>query len=275
MINNTINATEQENSISACLLTARAENRLGIIPFINCGDPDLQTTHSLLSACDHSGVCAVELGVPFANSITDGPKILKSHERALAQKTQFEDVIDLVRDFRQESSLPIYILAEYRHTVHQRGITAVLTQAKSAGANGFLMHCLPPLLLRSYLDTAREVGLATVLGLFPNSKPNQIEFVMNETTGFIYLTSSYGKTGTASGLTPNSLSFFKQIRDQAKQPLAVGFGLKTRTDLKTIFNSGVDAGIVGSSITAIIEQHLDDATAMCAAVTHYLTEMQI
>ncbi len=274
MIDTISSRTAPLNLLSAQLLKARAEQRIGVIPYINSGDPDLQATRSLLSICERSGACAVELGVPFANSITDGPIILKSHARALGQKTEFEDVMDLVRDFRRESMLPIYLLVEYSHTVRRRNMTSVLTEAKSVGVDGCLMHCLPPLLLRQYLDTASDVDMATVLGLFPNSGPEQIKFVLSETTGFIYLASTYGKTGAASGLTPRALSFFKQMRSQAKQPLAVGFGVKTRMDLETIFNNGIDTGIIGSSITAIIEQHLDDAMAMCVAVGHYLTELQ-
>ena len=265
----------QKNSLNACLLNKRKEKRVGVIPFINGGDPDLKTTQSLLLACEKSNVCAVELGVPFPNSVTDGMAILKSHERALLHQTQFEDIIELVYDFRRGSMLPIYLLAEFNHTVRQRSIESVLTQAKSAGVDGFLMHCLPPVLLRSYLDIARDVGIETILGLFPNSKPKQIQWVISETTGFIYLASTYRKTGSTSGFIPRTLAFFKQIRNLAKQPLAVGFGVKTRQDLETIFSSGVDAGIIGSSITAIIEYYLDDLTAMCAAVKHYLTELQI
>ena len=256
------------------LLKARAEQCPGLIPFINCGDPDLTVTRSLLSVCERSGVCAVELGVPFAGSITDGATILRSHDRALRRQVEFEDVLDLVRDLRRQSVLPIFLLVEYGHTVRGRGIESVVSQAKNAGIDGMLMHCLPPMLLRQYLDAARSYELATVLGLFPNSSSNQIQFVLSETTGLIYLASAYGKTGVSFGLAPEALCFFRRIRQEADQPLAVGFGLKTRTDLNTIFDNGADAGIIGSPVTAIVEQHLDDSQAMCAAVEQYFKQLQ-
>ncbi len=255
------------------IFEARAGRRIGLIPFINCGDPNLTATRSLLSVCEQNGACAVELCVPFADSITDGATICKSHDRALRQKIVFEDAVDLVRDLRRQSALPIILLVEYSHTVRRRGIESVVAQAKSAGVDGILMHCLPPMLLRQYLDTARDYGMATVLGLFPNSGQDQIEFVLAETTGFIYLATSYGKTGVTSGLASSTLAFFATIRQRAVQPLAVGFGLKTRKDLDKIFNAGADAGIIGSPITAIIEQELDDHAAMCVKVIRFLNQL--
>lgn len=262
--------TDQVNTLKNHLLKKRHSQDIGLIPFINSGDPDLWTTRSLLSICKRNQVCAVELGVPFGNSISDGETILRSHERAIRKKVEFEDVLEIVRDFRRESPLPIVLLVEYSHTIRNRGIESVVAQAKSVGVDGMLVHCLPPVLLKRYLDTARNYLMATVLGLFPNSSTDQINFVLAEATGFVYLASTYGKTGSNSGLSEKALSFFKKIRRNSHQPLAVGFGLKTRADLDAIYNSGVDAGIIGSPIVALIEQNLNNPEAICSAVDEYI-----
>lgn len=257
------------------LLDARFQRNAGLVPFINCGDPDLVTTRALLSICNHSQVCAIELGVPFADSVTDGPTILKSHERALSQKITFDHVLELVRDFRLESKLPLYLIVEYSYTVRRHGIESVVARAKSAGVDGILLHCLPPVLTAQYLDITRSYRLATVLGLFPNSKPEKIDFVLSQATGFVYIAASYGRTGGKAGLSPEALSFFKTIRFRTDQPLAAGFGIKTRKDLEIIHYHGINAGIIGSPIARIIEHNLGDNEALCCEVEHYFKQMQI
>ena len=47
---------------------ARAfENGKAFIPFITCGDPDLETTEQLIYAMERAGADLIELGIPFSD----------------------------------------------------------------------------------------------------------------------------------------------------------------------------------------------------------------
>ena len=64
--------------------TARAfENGKAFIPFIACGDPDLNTTKRAVMEAVKNGADLIELGIPFSDPTAEGPVIQAANERAL------------------------------------------------------------------------------------------------------------------------------------------------------------------------------------------------
>ena len=47
------------------------------IPFITCGDPDLDTTYEVVCAAAKNGADLIELGIPFSDPTAEGPVIMK------------------------------------------------------------------------------------------------------------------------------------------------------------------------------------------------------
>lgn len=43
------------------------------IPFITCGDPDLDTTKEIVRAMEKNGADLIELGIPFSDPTAEGP----------------------------------------------------------------------------------------------------------------------------------------------------------------------------------------------------------
>ena len=43
------------------------------IPFITCGDPDLDTTKEIVRAMEKNGADLIELGIPFSAPTAEGP----------------------------------------------------------------------------------------------------------------------------------------------------------------------------------------------------------
>ena len=50
-------------------------NGKAFIPFLTCGDPDLETTEKLISAIADAGADLIELGIPFSDPTAEGPVI--------------------------------------------------------------------------------------------------------------------------------------------------------------------------------------------------------
>ena len=69
--------------IGSCFETLKIENRKALVVFITAGDPDLESTKSILDVIDDSGADIVELGVPFSDPLADGPVIQASALRPL------------------------------------------------------------------------------------------------------------------------------------------------------------------------------------------------
>ena len=56
-------------------------NGKAFIPFITCGDPDLETTAAAVRAMAANGADLIELGIPFSDPTAEGPVIQGQHPR--------------------------------------------------------------------------------------------------------------------------------------------------------------------------------------------------
>ena len=72
------------------------------IPFITCGDPDLDTTKAAVKAMVENGADLIELGIPFSDPTAEGPVIQGANVRALSGGVTTDKVFDMVRDLRKD-----------------------------------------------------------------------------------------------------------------------------------------------------------------------------
>lgn len=254
------------------LLKNRNARKRNICVYLNCGDPGLEITRQLIEVCEHKKVDLIELGVPFANSFTDGSGVLRSHERALKNNVQLEHVLDMLAQLRKSCIIPVVLLADFSHTVKPRGLANFIQQIKNAGIDSVLLHGLPPLYFNDYVRLTNEHNIDPVFSLYPNSKPQVITQTLANARSFIYLVSQYGRTGNLIDFqSPELQKFYKKIRNATELPLMAGFGIKNRTDIETIFStSELDGVIIGSAITNIIESELHGPHRIIAQVENYL-----
>jgi len=247
----------EQGRLQKIFLANRKLKKKGLIVFVNAGDPDLCTTKQIIKILQYNKVDAVELCVPFPNSFTDGEVILRSHTRALAHNKTFYDVLGMIADLRTTCDIPIVLLADFSHTVRPIGLEEFIKACKWVGVDGTMIHCLPPLLADEYSSLSSEWDLETIFSLYPKTSPEKRREIYNKTRGFIYLVTTYGKTGKSKKLSNEVLSFLQTVREETSLPLAVGFGIKTNEHVKQLYHAGTDAVIIGSAITSIIETNLD------------------
>ena len=133
------------------LLTSRRDAKTELVFFVNAGDPCPEVTFDMLRVLAQHKGAAVELCVPFPRSLTDGPLIRASHQRALINGMALPTVLKLVTRARAELDLAIVLLADYGHTVEPLGLERFLQESFSAGASATLIHCLPPARRQAYV----------------------------------------------------------------------------------------------------------------------------
>src|SRR5687768_17757518 len=95
------------NRVDAMFKRLRREKRCGLIAYVTCGDPDVETTIRVVEELEHAGADAVELGVPFSDPIADGPVIQAAAQRALQGGTTLLDVFRAARAIRERSQIPL------------------------------------------------------------------------------------------------------------------------------------------------------------------------
>ncbi|NJL00284.1 MAG: tryptophan synthase subunit alpha [Spirulinaceae cyanobacterium RM2_2_10] len=234
-------------SVSACFQTLRAQSQCALIPFITAGDPDLDTTAAALKTLDQAGADLIELGVPYADPLADGPTIQAAAMRALQRGTRLEAVLEMVQATVGEISAPI-ILFTYFNPIFHRGIETFLDQAAAAGVKGMVIPDLPLEEAEAVLVPAAARGVEVTLLVAPTSPTERIRAIAQQSQGFIYLVSVTGVTGTRTTVASRVKDLLPQLRAVTDKPIGVGFGISQPEQASQVKAWGADAAIVGSAI---------------------------
>lgn len=260
-------------NIESLFYRNRKLQKKGLIAFLNAGDPLIDVSKDILHAMKDNHVDAVELCVPFCNSVTDGQVIRRSHDRALANKTTLEEVLKLVRWSNDNVGIPIILLADYSYTVRPKTIASFLNSCANYGVNATLIHGLPPRARQAYFDISRELEIETVLSFYLQSMPSLRATTYKDAQGFVYVVSKYGRSGSTIEFDRQMALKLKEIRNETTLPLAVGFGIKTNQHMDIVYNAGFDACVIGSSITRVIEDNISQTSTIPRAIDQYLKQL--
>src|SRR5262245_43289354 len=181
------------------------ERRAAFIPFIMAGDPDLETTATLIEALAAGGADLIELGVPFSDPIADGPVNQRAAARALAAGTKLSGILQVVARHRDRLGVPI-VLFTYVNPILARGVERFAEQAAASGVDGVLAVDLPPEEAEGDLVPAlRRQGVDTIFLLSPTSTRERVQRVAAASSGFVYYVSRTGVTGERTQLAPELL----------------------------------------------------------------------
>ncbi|MGW5879062.1 tryptophan synthase subunit alpha [Nocardiopsis terrae] len=236
----------------------RPSNAPGLALFLNAGDPPLQDLPRLAESLDALGVDCLELAVPFPDSATDGPVIRRSAHRALADGVGLDQVLAAVERIRPRlRRMRIVLLADWSHTVRPLGTGAFVRRVRDRGADGLLVHGLPPRGREAYLSAVRETGLPSVTTCYAGSDPAVVARAAAEATAFVYLVAYYGRSGGAGRVDPRSVAAATaELRKRTDVPIAVGFGVSGAADTELMHRLGADAVVVGSAAVESVERSL-------------------
>ena len=250
----------------------RKNNRGAFIAFTVIGDPDPETSLSVINSLVDGGADVLELGMPFSDPIADGPTIQAADNRALAHGMDTDKAFMLIRKIRQTTDIPIGILV-YANIVVARGISTFYYDAKKAGVDSILVADLPIEEADEYIEAASKAQIETVFMVTPLTPEERTRKIVSKTTGFIYLVSRLGVTGAAAELQKDTLELIKRVRPYTTLPLFVGFGISKPEHVKAVLEAGADGAIVGSAIVSKIEGHLGDTQGTLSSVRALSADM--
>ncbi|MBD2336082.1 tryptophan synthase subunit alpha [Calothrix sp. FACHB-156] len=233
-------------SISKHFEALRANNQCALIPFLTAGDPDLENTAEALRVLDASGADFIELGVPYSDPLADGPIIQAAATRALKQGTRLIHVLEMLQSVTRSLRSPI-ILFTYYNPILNIGVQPFLEQVAAAGVKGLVVPDLPLEEASHLLQVADAVGVEVTLLVTPNSSPERIQAIAQQSRGFIYLVSVTGVTGIRQEIQTRVKDVLSQIRSVTDKPIGVGFGISTPEQALQLKEWGADAVIVGSA----------------------------
>ncbi|WP_296223148.1 tryptophan synthase subunit alpha [Ralstonia sp. UBA689] len=248
-----------------------AQGRKGLIPFITAGDPSPEMTVDLMHALVKGGANVIELGVPFSDPMADGPVIQRASERALAHKVGLRNVLEYVRAFRTTDTTTPVVLMGYANPIERMGVDAFTKAAAEAGVDGVLVVDYPPEECEGFAKTMRAAGIDPIFLLAPTSTEARIAQIARVASGYIYYVSLKGVTGAATLDLDSVAARIPQIRQHARLPVGVGFGIRDAATARAI--SGVaDAVVIGSRLVQLLEEAPREQAVQC--LTDFIAEIR-
>lgn len=232
------------------------ENGKAFIPFITCGDPDLETTAAAIRAAVENGADLIELGIPFSDPTAEGPVIQGANLRALNGGVTTDKIFAFVKELRRDIEVPMVFMT-YANVVFSYGAERFISTCCDIGIDGLILPDLPFEEKEEFLPFCHKYGVDLVSLIAPTSE-NRIAMIAKEAEGFLYIVSSLGVTGTRSEITTDLASIISIVRQNTDIPCAIGFGISTPEQAKKMADIS-DGAIVGSAIIKLLEQHGKDA----------------
>ena len=227
-------------------------NGKAFIPFITCGDPDLETTESAVRAAAENGADLIELGIPFSDPTAEGPVIQGANIRALKGGVTTDKIFELVRRLRRDVRVPMVFMT-YANVVFSYGSERFIAACRDIGIDGLILPDVPFEEKEEFLPLCRRYGIDLISLIAPTSQ-NRIARIAREAEGFLYIVSSLGVTGVRSEITTDLEAIVKVVRQNTAIPCAIGFGISTPKQAGEMA-AYADGVIVGSAIIRILEQY--------------------
>ncbi|RSD26197.1 tryptophan synthase subunit alpha [Mesobacillus subterraneus] len=222
------------------------------VPYIMAGDGGMETLKEKLLYLQECGAAAIEIGIPFSDPVADGPTIQKAGIRALKEGTTLKMVLNDIRAYKEEISIPL-ILMTYLNPIVAYGLEKFAEDASEAGISGCIIPDLPleeedfilPMLDRNELSLIRLVTITT---------PDQrIREIASRATGFIYAVTVAGITGARNDFSEELTDFLQNVKSLSTVPVMAGFGISSAEQVVEICKY-CDGVIVGSKIVDLFHQ---------------------
>jgi tryptophan synthase alpha chain len=250
-----------------------AQKRAALIPFFVIGDPDFDTSLSLVKAAIDAGADILELGVPFSDPIADGPTIQKADVRALTNGMTVGKALQFIRKVKTYKDIPIGLLMYY-NLVYQYGTDRFFTDFHKAGVNSVLVADLSIDDADEVVPAATAAGVETVFMVTPNTTGDRMRLIASKTTGFIYAVSLLGVTGSREQLSDAAEGLVGRLKAITQVPVSVGFGISRAEHAVAIARAGADGVIIGSRLVGIVEDNLDNIDKMIGDIVSFVREVK-
>ncbi|MBA3889305.1 MAG: tryptophan synthase subunit alpha [Gemmatimonadaceae bacterium] len=254
-------ATTSSDAIAQRFATLRTAGRKALIPYVTAGFPDPARTGDLLQGLQACGADIIEVGVPFSDPMADGPVIQASSQAALEHGVTFDRVLEMIAAARLD--IPV-VLFSYLNPLVAAGDDA-LRRAADAGAHGVLVTDLPVGADPEREDWLGGGPLAFIRLVAPTTPVERMRLIARNGSGFVYLISRLGVTGTRDDLPPDLSDTVARLRGATDLPVCVGFGI-SRPEQARIVAGMADGVIVGSAVVRASGEGVDTALALVAGM---------
>jgi len=232
------------------------ENGKALITFITAGDPDLDTTKSIIKQLEENGCNLIEIGIPFSDPIAEGEVIMGADERALKGGATTDKIFDMVKEIRSDINIPMVFMT-YLNVVFGYGKEKFMEKCNECNIQGIIIPDMPYEEKGELLQVASKNNVKIISMIAPTSD-ERIQMISKDAEGFLYVVSSLGVTGKRKNITTDIESIIMKIKNETNVPCAVGFGIGDSESAIKMARYA-DGVIMGSAIVEIAAKYGKDS----------------
>jgi tryptophan synthase alpha chain len=245
--------------IASAFAKAARENRAAFVAYLCGGDPSFEVSLDACRTLLDNGVDLLEIGMPFSDPLADGLTNQLAAQRALESGMTVDRCFELVSKLREHSDKPI-IFYTYYNLVFSRGLESFSQRSAEAGLDGYLTLDLPPEEAGDLVAATKAAALDNVFIVAPTTPASRISTIARHAGGFIYYVSREGVTGVRDSVATNIPEAVATIRTHTSLPVAVGFGISSRTQVAQVARHA-DGVVVGSVLVNCLARNLTSPKA--------------
>nr|YP_009295378.1 tryptophane synthase alpha subunit [Dasya binghamiae]AOH77390.1 tryptophane synthase alpha subunit [Dasya binghamiae] len=239
------------NIISQILYNKSKKGKCALIPFITAGYPNLDITIKALYILDNQGADIIELGIPYADALADGPIIQNSSKVALKQGIYIDQILEILKQVNLKLKSPIVIFSYY-NPILVRGLDKFVMEIAFSGAKGLIIPDLPLEETDYLISICRYYNLELILFISPTSSYERISFILSKSPGCLYLVSNTGVTGMRNSINNKLNDLSDYIKSKTDKLLMLGFGISNTEQAAEVSQWNIDGIVMGSAFVNIL-----------------------
>jgi tryptophan synthase alpha chain len=223
-----------------------------LMTHIVLGYPSFEVNREVVRQMVDNGVDCIEMQLPFSEPMADGPVILKANQDSIASGTKITDCIAFGAEMAATHAIP-FLFMTYYNIIFKYGEQSFFTRAKEAGIKGLIVPDLPPEQGESFFRLAEEQQIAPILIFAPTSTDERMREIDRFGQGFIYCVARRGVTGKKSEFGDDFWSYLHRCRAATTKPIAVGFGIQDRADIRALIGKA-NMAVIGSQTIRLVDE---------------------
>ncbi len=248
-----VDGSERSGGGTALEERIRAGSRRGILLMTHAviGYPSLAGTLELVDTMVEAGADLMELQIPFSEPIADGPVFLRANHVALRNGVTVDQCLELAGRVTRRHRIP-FVFMSYFNILFRRGLERFAEDARRSGIAGAIVPDCPPEEGAGYLAAMHGAGLSPIPLLSPRTPPDRLRMLGSSGSGFAYVVARRGVTGARTELSGEVAGYLARCRASTELPLAVGFGITGRDDVRFL-EGKADVAVVGTQSVRVLE----------------------
>jgi tryptophan synthase alpha chain len=241
-----------EPKLESYIRKRRKEKDILLMTHIVIGYPSLESSLTIVDTMVKSGVDLMELQIPFSEPIADGPVILKANQYTLAKGITVRDCLAFAQKVADRYPIP-FLLMTYYNILFKYGVDDFARTMAAHGIYGAIVPDLPHEEGGDYLNAMAAHELDPIFLFAPTTTETRMTQIARHAKGFIYCVARKGVTGDQTAFSKELKKYLTRCRQATNLPLALGFGVRDKSDV-AFLTGKVDIAIIGTQTIRIVDE---------------------